>query len=342
MNEETDVEIPKRSNASALFTALLGSPRKLLMTIVVTFVVGNMIITRAEKYFGTDKSTPRSEDSIAKKTETLDIFKPKEQEESITKSQKPPADPEPKIEAATPNSESSEPTFSVVEKSTAAPDNTLSNKLSALEQKITEQQKIIDRLGEELEHVKTLREKMDSIEATASKKLASLTLYSQLRESVNRGEAFKPLLDQLLELHKTNPKGNALLMQLLPVASTGTLNTNTLQKKFTEALNKSLQNKNNGSFSNNLKKLIRIRKIGEQTGIDDEAIFARAELSVEKEDTRAALKTLESLSVESKKSMATWMRAAQDYVNTQNTIIALQNALAQENNAPEPSDKVAQ
>ena len=169
---------------------------------------------------------------------------------------------------------------------------------------------------------------VSAVQDRSSQKLASIALFSQLRETASRGASFKTMLDPLLELNKANPKTNALLLQLLPVATTGLHSAEELQKQFTTTLDATLQRDKGSSFAHNLAKLIRIRKIGEQTGNDDESILARTEKAVAAQDLPAAIKHLDTLSTEAKKLMAPWVRAAQEHLNAQSTLTALQLSLA--------------
>ncbi len=374
MNDEPEENIIAPRRQGFIAKALYGSPRSFFMTVATVLVLGTMIsngITRPspsraknhQALIDAQKAKEAKEEAALAKTDA------KPEEKSIltpdgTPDLKPeevkPEEAKPeeaKAELAPQTKEGYEAQISTLNKrleslETKTGDNETKSAVSeaalneisrtqdalaGLEQKIADQEKTIAALNEELQTVAALRDKMDAMESRSSQRLASITLFGQLRDSARRGETFKPILDQLLELNKANPQANALLMQLLPVAATGLHSMEELQGQFDAALDFALERESGTGFGSNMKKLIRIRKIGEQqSGTDDESVLARAEASVNAQDLRTAIKETEALSPEGKKSMANWVRMAQEYVNTQGTIATLQLALAQPASAAEP------
>lgn len=351
MSDETD-EGQAHKNPNMLARIALSSPRNLLLTVCTVIVLGgllsNSITRRAEQ-----RTKPRTPPVTAHKATSVLIpeetpaEKPeahKPQETPATQETKPAPDTKPasamdalnaRIEALegklkTDKSEAQ----SAISEAAISQINHTQESLAALEEKIAEQEKTIAALNEQLQNVAHIREEMDAMESRSSQRLTSITLFSQLRDAANHGDSFKPLLDQLLELNKANPKVNALLTQLLPVAGTGLRTMEEMQKEFTDALNATLERNTSNSFMSNLHKLIRIRKIGEQKGMDDESILARAEAALQAGDMQASVKALDALSAESKKTMVNWLRNAQEYINAHNTIAALQMELATATNQP--------
>ena len=330
MTDDYDDDVTEpRSRRFTLARYVFKNPRNLFTTIACVLVLGTMV---SNGYQRDSKSKIHSHTSQPK-SETPELEKEKLPPVAENTADTPtPSTPE-KDNPQKPEVPSEIPAATQVQ--SAISEAALSeisqthDQLTTLEQKIAEQEKTIAALSEQLQDIAALRDKIDVIENRSSEKLASITLFGQVREAAIHGDAFKPLLDQLLELNKTNPQANALLMQLLPVAATGTHSTEELKNQFADALAATLQHDTTNSFSGNLRKLIRIRKIGaEQTGMDTESILARAEASVTAQDFRSALKTLSALNAEDKKTMATWMRNAQESLDTQSTIIALQLALS--------------
>ncbi len=349
--EHEDEQLPEpRSGRGFIADFILSNPRNFFFTIASVLVVGTMLSNGVGRPASRVHHTVKPNPDAALPASSPESAKPESPAEATApalpeKKQETQAETQtPKTEPATETPAAASPAVqNAVSEAALSEISRTHDQLAALEQKIAEQEKTINALSDQLQSVAALRDKMDAMETRSTSKLASITLFGQLRDAVSRGEPFKPQLDQLLELNKSNPRANALLIQLLPVAGTGVNNPAELQKHFADALAATLQNDEDGSLSGNLKKLIRIRKIGsQQTGMDDESILARAEASVTAQDFPAAIKTLAALSPEGKKSMTAWTRSALEYVDTQNTLAALQlplSGIGQPQPAAAPAEK---
>lgn len=326
MSEEQTDEQPQRARRGFIAQALYGTPKNLIFTVCTVIVIGTMITNSAARKKELNEQKTHKTEYPVQFDETGKIAPlPPKTSVLTSEGETPELLPTPKPAAPPEKAEEVKPTIPETTQKEITENH---NALTALEEKIAVQEKTITALSEQVQSIAALREEISAIETRSSQKLASFTLFSQLRETANQGKNFKSTLDQLLELNKTNPRTNALLIQLLPVATTGLHSMEELQKQFTAALDAFLQRDTGNTFTHNLRKLIRIRKIGEQTGTDDESILARAEKSLTAQDLQATLKTLDTLTPEGKKSMAAWVRSAQEYINAQSTITALQLSLA--------------
>lgn len=337
MTEEHEEDEPTPRRGNPIIRWLIGSPRNVFLTVGTVFILYSMATNtqrhreyrqslKGENTANTIPSTPDAED-----TENYpSVFNPAPAETKNTPAESPKAESKPaEIPTPAPAAPLSPAPEPAVNTATLTEITRTHDQLVALEQKLADQQKTIDSLSQQLRDVAALREKIETTQTRSNDRIATITLFSQLRDAAAHGEPFKPQLDQLLELNKNDAKVNALLIQLLPAAPTGITSPEELQKQFATSLAAILGRDNGDSFATNLKKLIRIRKIGaNQPGMDDESILARAEAAVNAKEFAPALKTLEALSPEAKKLINPWIHHTQEYINTQNTLASLQLALA--------------
>jgi hypothetical protein len=163
------------------------------------------------------------------------------------------------------------------------------------------------------------------------RQLSALASFVPMKEAILRGEPFDIPLAQMLNFTNGNRKVEALAGQLRPIAKEGTPSLSTLKTEFSGLLPKALASGGEtGSFSNNLRSLITIRKTGEQAGSTDEAILARAEKRLEQDDLDSTLKELSALSSAATSVMAGWTEKAKRNMLIRNLINEMQLALTQD------------
>lgn len=198
-------------------------------------------------------------------------------------------------------------------------------RLAELEEKLAQQSDKLEALSDQLAQFEQKRQASTRLIDEQNRSLASLSLLVQLRQALLRGDGFRSEVEALRELNNTNAKANAILVQLSGVATGGVYTLSHLQNDFRITLEYTLQQLAGNSFTANLKKLVRIRRVGEQqNGNDDESVMARAEAQLERGEVSTALKTLDALSPESKKLFSPWQKAARDYQSTLSAVEELQ------------------
>ncbi len=117
-----------------------------------------------------------------------------------------------------------------------------------------------------------------------------------------------------------------LLARLTAGAENGLPTPATLQTRFAAAMDNALSPKS-GAWSEEMHTLVRIRKVGETQETDDEAVLARAETKLQRNDIAQAVKELDQLSPPTADGMAAWKKQATGYIDAKEALDALQVAL---------------
>lgn len=178
--------------------------------------------------------------------------------------------------------------------------------------------------------IEALQQKPDG--TLAMHHLSLLTVYGQIKEAIARGEHFEAAHTQLTALSQARPKTLEFLQQLKPYTIKSAPSLDQLKQGFGAALQSALSgNTDKHSLKGNLHSLIRIRKVGEPEGGDDQAILARAESKLARGEIEAAASELAALTPEAKQAFAPWLERAEHYIKLHTIMDALQLDLSQPN-----------
>lgn len=186
-------------------------------------------------------------------------------------------------------------------------------------------------LGKQEEQVGSLKEQVNDLRLNNARQLAALTSFHALKESISRGEPYAARLAQLTQAADGNAAAQEQLSILQPYADKGVATLSVLRTQFDSIAPQALMaGSQEGTLASNLHKLVRIRKVGEQPGNDDEAVIARAETRLTDGELDAAIKELAQLSPPAVAVFAPWAGKAQEVVRVRNALDALQLSLAQD------------
>ncbi len=195
-------------------------------------------------------------------------------------------------------------------------------RLKALEEKI-EQLEAAHR-----NEISELKEKMNSqnqqVQDKANATLASLVVFEQLKDAVNNGKPYDMQLSQLKKFALDNSQAEDFITPLEIHSSSGITTPAQLKEKFTPLVKQALTNNNESAWLKFVHRFITIRKIGNLPGNDDEAILARAENMLERNDLSAAISELNQLSEPAKEIFKNWEADAQYFLDTQSNLNKLQ------------------
>ena len=192
--------------------------------------------------------------------------------------------------------------------STQLAENVIENNVQASEEGATEEpEKVLQTQEAKIIEPVIQQEDVDKTDAKL--------LYYELKEKLLAGENFSDVVDRLInselniDAQNNNAQNNNELenaLQILLAGGTKPISTaDELQKSFKQARDNwenQTENKDIASASlfsqtaNNLKSLVKIRKIGQtHQGADSASIIARAEYAVQKQDIAQSLKELKNL-----------------------------------------------
>lgn len=174
------------------------------------------------------------------------------------------------------------------------------------------------------EKIKLLEEEQNKAEEKADARLAALVAFSQLKEALTSGKPYKEPLDQLRKIIGNNQKAIELLSTFEADPESGITTPAQLKIKFAPLIKQALADKDESALLRILHKFITIRKVGEQTGSDDEAILARAEIKLANDDFKATLGLIEQLSPAAREVFNGWVADTQVWLNCQENIPLLQ------------------
>ena len=212
-------------------------------------------------------------------------------------------------------------------------------RVALLEAHVNEQAKSVEEMKAQVAEMQALKAKLSESSAQSSRVLSAFTAIGLIREALHNGTPFSAPLDHLYTLASPDAAGSdavlALLEKLKPYAETGAPTLERLQSRFGEFVTPALDPEyGNHSWQQNLKSLVRIRKIGEHVeGANDEAVIARAEAKLAQRDVNAAIGEMQALSPRASDAFAGWSRDAQALITTSAAIDALQIAFAAETGA---------
>lgn len=196
-----------------------------------------------------------------------------------------------------------------------------------------------DAVKHQQDTIKTIRTEIAHNQIKAAHHLSAFSSFIPLKKTVDQGQPFDMQLTQLLQFSEGNRTIEELAGRLKPIAKEGTPSFSVLQGEFNKLLPEALKATDpSGSFTRNMKSLIMIRKTGEQPGVNDEAIMARAENRLAQNDVTACLKELEQLSAPAKNTMAPWVEKAKRYLFIHDIMDELQVALTQNIPAVQPPE----
>ena len=195
----------------------------------------------------------------------------------------------------------------------------------------------------ETAHANALSELKKNFEAQSSDAqnkannlLSSLVIFGQLKDAANNGETYSAILNQLKALTATNLQAKEIIATIDKHSESGIKTTAQLKTQFAPLIKQTLTNKNEGAFLKILHKFVTIRKVGEQVGDSDEAILARAENKLSKNNLPATLKELEKLSQPAQEIFTGWVADAQNLLDTNMNLDKLQLTLTQTKPVPQP------
>ena len=220
----------------------------------------------------------------------------------------------------------------------AEPNSIDKEQIAHLEALLAAQEKALQELKTQIAGIQAEKTQMNDAAAQSNRKFAALAAYGMLKDTMRNGEPFAVQLNQLYKLLPPENKESDHLLELLdkikPYAEKGIPTPAFLMHQFSKRLPLALApNADDHSWQANVQSLVRIRKVGEQQGSDDEAILARAEAKLNRRDISGALQELESLSKPAADVMAPWTTNAKTFIDMNNAIDALQLALVAEPNA---------
>ncbi len=195
----------------------------------------------------------------------------------------------------------------------------------------------------ETAHANALSEMKKNFEAQSSDAqnksnilLSSLVVFGQLKDAVNNGEPYSAILNQLKTLTTTNQQAKEIITTIEKHSESGIKTTAQLKTLFAPLIKQALTNKNESAFMKILHRFVTVRKVGEQAGDNDEAILARAENKLSKNDLPATLKELEKLSQPVQEIFAVWVVDVQTLLDTNMNLDKLQLTLTQTKPVPQP------
>ena len=188
-------------------------------------------------------------------------------------------------------------------------------------------------------NVQALQQQVEQLQAKSEAQLSALAAFQDMKDTIQRGEAFGDALQQMQQLVQNNSQAQAVLNQMAPYTRSG-IALEQLQALFDATVPKALAADEDSAFKRNLRALISIRRVGDAEGNSDEAIIARAENKLKRGEVRASVKELSALSPTAADGFAHWINKAKIWLYLRGKLDALQLALldappAQEETAPE-------
>ncbi|MDX2074341.1 MAG: hypothetical protein SFX19_08280 [Alphaproteobacteria bacterium] len=175
--------------------------------------------------------------------------------------------------------------------------------------------------------IAALKAEMEQIKSLDHGYVRALILTSQLQDAVRSG---RPFASELAALQALRPALKETLAPLSDASTTGIATLAGLTEQFTRAIEPALTPESGKkTFVQNLRSLVKIRKIGEsQQGADDEAVLARAEARLAKGDVAATLQEIATLSPRAADIFAAWKGRAETHLAAQAALVTLQTSLA--------------
>jgi uroporphyrinogen-III synthase len=145
-----------------------------------------------------------------------------------------------------------------------------------------------------------------------------LLILNEMRGDMNNSENFESGLLILKKYFSDNPQMLQSLDMLTPYAKSGVLSRTALQTEFKGAAADIVMAKLKGEdasfgdkFLERLGKYVKMRRVDDIEGQEVDAVVARAQLLLEKNDVQGAMKELQSLEGGSAEAAAPWLQQAQ-------------------------------
>jgi hypothetical protein len=187
-----------------------------------------------------------------------------------------------------------------------------------------------DALAARLDGLKS--EIMTESGPTAPAGTAFILAVSQLREAVDGGRAYATELETVraVTAGNTYPGLADALDGLAPAAESGIADLTRLQTTFGEAARTALQAARSAGDGwvartvDRLSSVVSIRRTGDVSGDEPDAVLARAEVRLNKGDVAAALAELDGLTGAAAEAMAEWRQRAQNHVAAKTALRDLQ------------------
>lgn len=176
--------------------------------------------------------------------------------------------------------------------------------------------------------VAALKATVDELKLQDHSYVRSVILFTQLQQAVTSG---KPYHDAFSALETLRPQLGEALNPLREAATIGVPTLEQLQSQLKKAIPSALSPKDeNSPLMNNLRSLVKVRKVGEdQQGDDDGAILARAEAKLKQGDVLASLKEAEQLSPAAQTTLEVWMIHAKQHLDAKEALRAINMTLSQ-------------
>ncbi len=178
------------------------------------------------------------------------------------------------------------------------------------------------------EELAALKQEVETLRKSDHAYVRSIIVFGQLQQAVRAG---KPYQLELQTLENLRPELKESLSPLADTALIGIATLEQLTAQFKAAITPALNPDDmQESLTNNLRSLVKIRKIGEeQQGGDDEAILARAEARLKKGGLAEAIKETQQLSPEALAAFEAWQHNAKQHVLALDALVNLNQALSQ-------------
>ena len=178
------------------------------------------------------------------------------------------------------------------------------------------------------EELAAIKQEVEALKKTDHAYVRSIILFGQLQQAVRVG---KPYHVELQTLQAVRPELKDSLAALEDSATIGITTLEQLSSQFKAAITPALNpDDTKKSLANNLRSLVKIRKIGEeQQGDDDEAILARAEAKLKKGDIAESIKEVQQLSPKALAAFDAWQLNAKQHLLALDALENVNNALSQ-------------
>ncbi len=206
------------------------------------------------------------------------------------------------------------------------PDNN-DQRVSELEEKLKSLQEEHEKTVAEL--TSKFNEQNSSIKNKANAIVATVVMFEELKDKIKNGKPYETELSQLRKTTASKDSINDILNFLEDGAKSGVLTQAQLKAKFPALIREAIISKADGFLQKTIYKFIIIRKTGEQSGDDDEAVMARTESRLNDNDLRGAIKELDTLSTDNQEIFKEWANSAKKYLDTQEKLDLLQVQLTQ-------------
>lgn len=178
------------------------------------------------------------------------------------------------------------------------------------------------------EKITSLQQQLQTSSLNSDNKVMTITAFAQMKEAALRGKPFLAQYNILLDLTKERADISKVMQTLKISAKRGVITTQEAYKKFETLVPQALARYSAGSVMGNVQSLFTIRKVGNQPGMDDQAIIARAETFLKNGDFNATLNETKQLSAHAKQIFSDWEKNLRYSENARKQLDKLQQLLA--------------